>query len=183
MFHKLMKYSMLPVLALALVVGACDQVGEVTGPVASAPSLDEGGTPQGYTVIRESDASVGTVSGVIGAAGGKLVLGKHELWVPKDAVSEATTFTMDKPSDALRFKLTATRSVTNDVGSTGFAVPLKLVINFRYAIDTIDDPASLRVLWEKSDGSVEVQQTEIDTAGKRGIGYLNHFSDYVLAAP
>jgi hypothetical protein len=182
MLRKLMRYSLLPAMALALVVGACDQVGEVTGPGASAPLFEESES-EGFTVVKEKDASVGTVAGVIGSAGGKLVLGKHELWVPQNAVSGATTFSMTKLDGQLRFELTATQLLTNDIGSSGFAVPVKLVVSFKDASDQISDPSKLRIFWKKLDGTLEAQQTEVDVVGKKAIGYLSHFSEYVLAMP
>jgi hypothetical protein len=180
MLRKLMRYSLLPALALALVVGACDQVGEVTGPAPSAASLSE--DVNSFTVVKEKDLTVGTVSGIIGSGGGKLVLGKHELRVPKDAVSGSTTFSMTKASDELRFTLTATKLTTNDIGSAGFAKPVQLVVDYSEATN-ISDPSLLKVFWAKLDGSFEQQPTQVDVVGKKAIGYLSHFSEYVLAMP
>ena len=190
-----MKLSMLPFLALSLVLGACENFGGpdgLTGPEASAPAQDllgldvdlglDAGDPNGFTVVKEKDARIGIVTGVIGSAGGKLVLGRHELWVPANAVSAATTFTMSKLSGELRFSLTATRLLPNDVGSRGFAVPVKLVANFQ-GVSEISDPWKLKVVWLKSDGSGEEQPTSIDIAGKKAIGLLGHFSDYALVMP
>ena len=182
MIRKLMKLAMLPAMALSLVVAACDTAGEphlLTGPEASAPAADD---ITSYTVVKEKDVSVGVVTGTIGSGGGKLVLGKHELWVPRDAVSSATVFTMSKVGEELRFSLTATQLLTNDVGHRGFAQPVKLVINYKDAVN-VTDASLLKVFWAKLDGTLEAQTTEIDVHGYRAIGHLNHFSDYLLALP
>lgn len=191
MRSKILKLYALPLLALSLAVGACENIGGpdgLTGPEASEPSqsllgLDlDAEDPNGYTVVKEKDASVGVVTGIIGSAGGKLVLGRHELRVPANAVSGATTFTMSKLSGELRFSLTATQLLPNDVGSQGFAVPVKLVANFQ-GVSEISDPWKLKIVWLKADGSAQDQPTDIDIVGKRAIGYLGHFSDYALVMP
>ena len=182
MFRKMMKVAMLPVVALSLVVAACDPAGEpqlLTGPQVGAPASSD---VTGFTVVKEKDVSVGVVTGVIGSGGGKLVLGKHELWVPQGAVSGPTVFSMTKAGEELRFKLTATQLLTNDIGKRGFAQPVKLVINFKDAIN-VSDPSLLKVFWAKLDGSLEAQTTDVDIHGFRAVGHLNHFSDYILAVP
>ena len=183
MFRNVLKFAMLPVMALSLLVAACDTAGEIqplTGPQVGAPSFSDDVTS--FTVVKEKDVTVGVVTGTIGSGGGKLVLGKHELWVPKDAVSAATVFTMSKASDELRFSLTATQLLTNDIGSKGFAQPVKLVISYKDAVN-VSDPSALKVFWAKLDGTLEVQQTEVDLVGYRAIGSLGHFSDYLLGMP
>ena len=183
MFRNVMKFAMLPVMALSLVVAACDTAGELqplTGPQVGAPSFSDDVTS--FTVVKESDVTIGVVTGIIGSGGGKLVLGKHELWVPRDAVSASTVFSMSKASSELRFSLTATRLTTNDIGSRGFAQPVKLVISYKDAVN-VSNPSQLKVFWARLDGTLEAQQTDVDLVGYRAVGYLNHFSDYLLAMP
>jgi hypothetical protein len=185
MLRNFMKLALMPVLALALVAAGCDQAGDVTGPEQAGPAQILGLTltPSAYTVVRESDATLGTVTGVIGSAGGRLQLGRHELQVPAGAVSGPTTFAMTKLSvDELKFGLTATQLLPNDVGARGFAVPVKLVIDFGRAVN-VADASVLQVLWIKPLGGLEAQPTQIDFAGRRAIGELSHFSDYMLAVP
>lgn len=191
MRRKFIKMFLMPVLALSVALGACENIGGpggLTGPPAGEPSRDllgvlDGGSSNGFTVVKTKDASLGIVTGVIGPSGGKLVLGKHELWVPKGAVSSATTFTMSRDlGSELRFSLTATKLLPNDVGSAGFAVPVALVVNFQDA--TIEgDPSQLRIVWLKPDGSVQEQATDVDVIGKKAVGHLGHFSDYALVMP
>jgi len=185
MLRKLARFALMPVVDLALVAAGCDQAGEITAPAGSGHDELLGLTlpTSSYTVIRESDLSVGTVTGIIGEAGGRLVLGRHELQVPAGAVSGPTTFSMTKlDAGALKFDLNATQLLPNDVGSRGFAVPVKLVIDFGRAIN-VADAANLQVVWVKPLGGFEAQPTQIDIAGKRAVGSLTHFSDYMLAVP
>lgn len=190
MRSNLIKLSLMPFLALALALGACESVGGpdgMMGPEVASPSADwlevGGDSDVRYRIVREDDAARGTATGIIGSGGGKLSLGGHELLVPAGAVSGPTTFTMTKLDDELQVRLTATQLTLNDVGSRGFAVPVRLVLNFARAKEEIADPSKLRIFWLKHDGSFETQSTQVDIVGKRAVGYLNHFSDYALVMP
>ena len=186
MRKQLMKLAMLPAMALSLVLWSCDTLDDpasrLTGPEVGAATAST--TGKGFTVVKENDLSVGVVSGVIGSSGGKLMLGKHELWVPKDAVSGATTFTMTKiDGDQIRVKLTATKLLTNDVGSQGFAVPVKLTLSYHNAAEIPQDESLLRIVWIRLDGTVQEQLSNVEVTGKRVHAELGHFSDYALAFP
>jgi len=174
-----------PVLAIAAAFAACDAGDRqpLTGPDGSGPARVLGlGGSAGYTVVKERRATVGTVTGVIGPEGGRLLLGRHELRVPAGAVGAPATFSLTRLSATeLKFGLAATRVLPNDVGSRGFAAPVKLVVDFREA--EVSDPSVLQVLWAKLDGSVEAQPTQVDVYGKKATGDLTHFSDYMLAVP
>lgn len=180
---------MLPALALSLVLWSCDYAGDqdVLGPQVSLEESEvsegsEGGS--GFTVAKQKDLTVGTVTAVIGASGGKLTLGKHELFVPQNAVSAPTTFTMAKlDADNITVSLTATQLTTNDIGSQGFAVPVKLSLSFEEATGLPDDLSVLQIVWLKIDGTMEAQLSEVNVSAKRVRGTLNHFSDYALAWP
>lgn len=183
MKSKWMRISMLPALALSLVLWSCDYAGEqdLLGPQVGA-SFDEGGN--GFTVAKQKDLSVGTVSALVDASGGKLTLGKHELFIPKDAVSAPTTFTMSKlDGDHIAVSLTATQLTTNDIGSQGFNVPLKLSLSYEDASSLPADLSSMQIVWLKGDGTMEAQASEVLVTGKRVRGTLTHFSDYALAWP
>lgn len=184
MNRKLMKFSALSALALSLVMWGCDSLSEsaLTGPGDLSENLIVKTNGDGYTTARETNPSVGVVSAVIDQNGGKLILGKHYLLVPAGAVSGPTTFTMTKPSDALKVELTATRLLGNDVGSAGFAVPVKLGMSYHDASD-IPDPTLLKVRWAKLDGTFEIQPSVVDVHGKTVVGTLSHFSAYDIGFP
>lgn len=186
MKKQLMKLSLLPTLALSLVLWSCDALDDpsarLTGPEVGAVSQSTSGN--GFTVVKEKDLNAGVVSGIIGSSGGKLMLGKHELVVPKDAVSGATTFTMSKvDGDHIRVKLTATQLTTNDIGSRGFAVPVTLTLSYENAAELPQDPSLLRIVWLRLDGTVQEQLSDVDVVGKRVRAAVGHFSDYALAFP
>jgi len=182
-----MKLASLPVLALAMALGACQDAGRpeaLIGPSSGPARHIEGTDGKRYEAVRENYPVIGTAIGIIGPEGGRLVLGRHSLEVPAGAVSAPTTFKMIKLDDELQFKLTATQLLLNDVGARGFAAPVRLVINYGYAKDYIADPSALRIGWVKSSDTIEIQPgTSIDVTGKRAIGLLTHFSDYMLAVP
>lgn len=186
MRKQFMKLSLLPALALSLVLWSCDTLDDpasrLTGPEVGAASASSSGN--GFTVVKEKDTSLGGVTGIIDSSGGKLVLGKHELWVPKDAVSAPTSFTMAKvDGDLIRVKLTATQVTTNDIGSQGFAVPVTLKLSYEDAAEMPQDASLLRIVWIRLDGTFEEQLSEVNVTGKRVSAALGHFSDYALAFP
>lgn len=186
MRKHLMKYGFLPTMLLSLVLWSCDSLqdpaGKLTGPEVSAPSANTSG--KGFTVVKENDPNIGVVTGIIGSSGGRLVLGKHELTVPRGAVSGPTTFAMTKiDGDAIRVKLTATVLTTNDVGSRGFAAPVTLRLSYDNASELPQDEGLLRIVWIRWDGVQVEQPSTVHPLGKSVTADLGHFSDYALAFP
>ena len=107
MIRMLKRLSAVSALALAVFAWGCENVGEVTQP-SPRPGGQVYSTADGsrYMVAKERDPNVGAVTAIIGEAGGKLILDRHELWVPQGAVSGLTTFTLSKSdSDNLRVRL------------------------------------------------------------------------------
>src|SRR5690606_7794479 len=97
---KWMRRSSLTMLALLAALAGCES-GSDSGLLLepkheSEQILISWKFGNGYTVVRETEESVGAVEGVIGRAGGTLSLGKHLLLVPSGAVSRNTTFRMEK---------------------------------------------------------------------------------------
>lgn len=179
------KFSLLSALAASLFAAGCDAIQE-----PMEPRLSPGGmvvmstTGQKYTVAVEKDANAESVSASIGSAGGKLVLGKHELLISSGAVAEATTFTMQRSAeDPLRVKLTATRVTENDVGSVGFSAPVTLKLSFQNASDLPADLTSVSLIYFRPDGLIETLSTELDRNGHRVSSALQHFSLFGLAWP
>lgn len=184
MNRKLIKFSTFSALALSLVMWGCDSLSEsaLTGPSEKSEVLVTYTSSSGYTVARETDASVGTVTALIGPAGGALSIGKHFLSVPAGAVDAPTTFTMVKEPGSLKVDLTATRLLPNDVGHAGFPVPVKLGLSYESA-ESVPNPGALKVIWLKTDGTFEVQSSSVDVYGKLVVGSVNHFSAFAIAIP
>jgi hypothetical protein len=178
------KLSAVSALMLALTIWGCESVtdGALTGPSEASEILVTSTNSGGYTVARETDPTVGVVSAVIGQSGGALNLGKHFLTVPAGAVDGPTTFTVTKLSGELKVELTASRLLPNDVGSAGFRVPVKLGVSYESA-SAVPDASQLKVVWVKPDGTMEVQQSNVDVYGKVVVGSLNHFSAYAVVIP
>jgi hypothetical protein len=176
----------LAVTALTLLAAAC----ETGGPTQPAlePAVEQGvvysNSGQRFVVVKESDANIGVVTAVIGSSGGKLMLGKHELNVPKDAVRGPTTFTMTKlDGEYLRVRLTATELLLNDVGSKGFNVPLRLSLSYENAAELPDNLEELVVAWIRPDGVAELKASTVEVQGHRVRSDLDHFSEYALIWP
>lgn len=186
MLRNWMKLTAASTLALALVVTGCENLGEQRLLGTSEPSrvLIEQEKQDGYVIAKQTDSEVGTVSALIGAAGGKISLGHHQLLVPANAVSAPTTFTMTKlHADDLRMELTATQLTTNDIGSQGFAVPVELTLSYKSAAELPSDESKIQILWLKLDGTIEPQSSSVDVVGKRVKAPLGHFSEYSIGWP
>ena len=178
--------GILPLAAVFLALGACEDGGP-TQP-GLRPAAEEGvvynSSGTRFVVVKENDTNVGVVTGVIGSSGGRLILGKHELNVPRGAVSGPTTFTMTKiDGDHIRVRLTATQLTLNDVGSKGFAVPVTLSLSWENAASLPEDVASLLIAWIRPDGVAVTQSTTVEVQGHRARADLSHFSEYALVHP
>lgn len=172
-------------LFLTLAATACDSVSEseLTGPSRDPNADVVTYLLNGVRVVQETDATVGTVSGTFDGNGGILMLGQHKLIIPAGAVDRAVIFKMKKGSSALKFDLTATSPnslLSNNVGSRGFAVPVKLSINYDAA--NVGDPSAFKIVWMKLLGN-EPQPTSLDVSNHSIVGELDHFSDYALIWP
>jgi hypothetical protein len=128
-----------------------------------------------------------TVSVVIGSAGGSLTIPNvngsgvdFRLTVPSRAVSGPTRFTMTAlPGSFKIVDLTATASTllgTVDVGSRGFAVPVKLEIS-KSNLSTTSKP--LGIVLVLPDG--RIQEFPSNESGSYVTANLPHFSRWALA--
>lgn len=180
---KLLKRFGLYAIALSVVMAGCDGAkdGALTGPGSSSEVLITSTDGDGYVTAKETNPTVGVVSAVIDQNGGELRLGKNSLVVPAGAVDAPTTFTMTRADDEIRFDLTATRLLLNDVGAQGFLKPVRLKLSYHDASNvSSSNEGTLRILWEKGDGSFEAQQSFVETGIKSVTANLNHFSIYTL---
>ena len=121
-------------------------------------------------------------SAVIDAAGGTLTVGGHALFVPANAVSVPTQFSMQVvEAKAIHVKLKAWR-VSDGAAVTQFpVVPLEIRLNAGDVIVPDGYSMALAYLVDGSyDGRMEVQRGTYDAATKIFTGYLTHFSEYVI---
>lgn len=196
---KLQRYFV--ALALALTLGACENVADVTAPQLQPGSeslakgvngYGKGGkkAKQEYVYVTMADFEANPVSVELNNRGGVLNLADRViLEVPKNAVSGKVVFTMEKvPGDELIVKLSATSSkkgaTYNDVGSAGFNIPLKLTFRVPTDVALPDDPSALKVLYVG--GATPESQPTVVTATGATIdvtGDVTHFSPYAVGWP
>ena len=176
------RYAMMAV-ALSMVMVGCDSVQDsaLVGPGEKNDVLLTYRTEEGYTIARETDATLGVVSAVIDQNGGVLSIGKHLLWVPQGAVTAPTTFVMTKFPGEIKVDLSATRLLPNDVGNAGFLKPVRLTLSYADVANiTPEQLAAIKILWARPDGTFEQQQSYINQENKTVNANLNHFSIYTM---
>ena len=139
----------------------------------------------GYTVVRETEESVGSVQAVIGSAGGMLALGKHLLLVPEGAVTSPTTFRITKQDgDHVRLHLSASRYGDNDVGTRGFLKPVRLMLSYEGAANLSQaDIDEMRVMYIRPDQKIEPLPSLVNYYDRWVGSDLRHFSEYGIGWP
>jgi hypothetical protein len=139
----------------------------------------------GYTVVAETEETVGSVEGVIGSAGGVLALGKHLLVVPEGAVTGPTTFRITKQDgDHVRLHLKASRYGDNDVGARGFLKPVRLMLSYEGASNLSQaDIDAMRVMYIREDQKVEALPSLVNYYDRWVGTDLRHFSEYGIGWP
>ena len=186
---KWMRRAPLAVLALMFALAGCEGRGEsgllLEPKHESEQVLISWKSRSGYTVVRETEESVGSVEAVIGRTGGKLVLGKHVLIVPAGAVPAGTRFRIEKEDgDHVRLHLTASRFSENDIGRRGFARPVKLILSYEDAANVNLVSASLlQVMYVRPDEKVEALPSTVDFRNRSVATELRHFSEYAIGWP
>ena len=150
-----MRPGLLAALALATTLAACESVGDAGALLEPKHEQEQvlisWKLGNGYTVVRETEESVGSVEAVIGSSGGTLVLGGHILFVPQGAVDADTRFRIIKDDgDHVRLRLTASRNGENEIGRRGFNRPVTLMLSYEQAanvpVSTIRRSSRLSVL-------------------------------------
>jgi hypothetical protein len=179
MFSKI-RLATLSALAVTLIFGACENADQLTAPALDHKIGNERVVvteigDQGYKMVQETDPTVGTVTAVIDEKGGSLSIGGTTLDVPAGAVSGPTTFVVNRPNGELSYDFTATRRTLNDVGSAGFAVPLKLTISYGRVQRNMSAPT---IVWIRPDGHAEALATRVDKANRTMTAQITHFSIY-----
>lgn len=189
--RKQIRLLALPAVLLALVSWACTDIQQPLAP--SGASFTESTVK--YTVAKGlcDGGKTKTDSQVVQPnAGGDVGIAGNVLIVPKHATSKPTLFVMEAKnagcsgSAELSVKLTALEQDEKgewkvSVGHLGFQKPLELRMTFEPMTDPVD-PANLRVVWLKADGTQQVYSSTIGS-DKRIHTQLDHFSQYALAFP
>jgi hypothetical protein len=184
MNSKFAKFWGVGALALTLLVWGCDNVSDTALVGPKQKSSDVIVTDYyGFKAVRETDPAIGVVTSVIGREGGSLSIGQNTLTVPKNAVTSPTTFVMTKASDAVQVGLTATRVTLNDVGHAGFRQNLTLTLSFADGRVPDGTGGSLKLVWLRPDGSIEVLPSWTNRARTNLSASVDHFSDYGVGWP
>lgn len=139
------------------------------------------------TIITGPDANGDAAEKWIGSGGGTVTTAAYTLTVPAGAVSQSTRFRIE-PTNTGTYSvdLSAHRKggllglSLVEVGSKGFAKPVKLTINYANATN-VQDPKGLVIIYIRSDGTVVTQTTVVDTTAKTVTSGLSHFSRYAMA--
>ena len=139
----------------------------------------------GFTVVRETEETVGSVEAVIGRSGGVLSLGQHLLVVPAYAVTGNTTFRMEKEDgDHVRIHLSASRHGNNDVGKRGFNRPVKLLLSYEGAANlSSSDVEKMSVMYIREDQKIEALPSTVNYYDRWVGTDLRHFSEYGIGWP
>ncbi|HEX6924331.1 MAG TPA: hypothetical protein VF167_02825 [Longimicrobiaceae bacterium] len=185
---KWMRRSSLAVLALAAILGGCEQA---DSGLTLEPKHEEEQIllswkfGNGYTVVAETEESVGSVEAIIGPAGGTLALGKHLLLVPQGAVTADTKFRIVKEDgDHVRLHLTASRHGDNDVGRLGFRRPVRLMLSYEGARNVSSSQVNgLQVMYIRPDQKVEPLPSMVNYYDRWVGTDLRHFSEYGIGWP
>ena len=191
MQRKMLRWLPAPALALALLLGACSDIGDraadqLTGPQSA--HLNKSGR-NSLTKVRASLSTAGATvdEQELHASGGVLHAGSYWLVVPAGAINKPTVFRMAVRTDGVvGVTLTATQQVNGsyrDVGPKGFKKELILALSYEGTEEQVSDPTRLLVAWDRGDAGLTPVRSSVDTRLKVVYGFLKHFSDYALAFP
>ena len=183
---SLLKLSLAPVLALALLGGACSDQSTPSGLTAPEQAAFAKGGVKKLRKLSLTNPAPMQVTAKVGANGGVLQADQYFLVIPAGAVKGETTFSMDVGSNGVVSLLaTETRSDGSraDVGVVGFKKRLTLALYYGNAGEAITDAAKLQVGWVQSNGSLSPVAGRVDTSRKLVYGELNHFSAYAIIIP
>ena len=138
------------------------------------------------TIITGPDANGDTVTKWIGSGGGTLSTAAYTLTVPAGAVSKSTRFKI-APTNTGTYSVDLSAHEKGgllglsliEVGSKGFAKPVKLTVKYANA-NNVRSAADLVIVYISSQG-VEIQTSIVDTTAKTVSSGLDHFSKYAMA--
>jgi hypothetical protein len=139
------------------------------------------------TIITGPDANGEDAEKWIGSGGGTVSTAAYTLTVPAGAVSQSTRFRIE-PTNTGTYSvdLSAHRKggllglSLVEVGSKGFAKPVKLTMKYANATN-VQNPGGLVIIYIQPDGTIVTQTTVVDTTAKNVTTALSHFSRYAMA--
>jgi hypothetical protein len=190
-----MKRSFKALLAVALVVTPLlTSCSEARDPMGAAPSLEPqaglisdllGGTLKLLSVVLKGPDANGEAKAVwIGPQGGTISTAAYTLTVPANAVTKSTKFEIEPVNDGTyTVELHAYEQGLLglvDVGGKGFKKPVLLKYSYKNAVGVANE-SKLVILWVKPDGTIEVQNCDVNKSADTITGSLEHFSKYALA--
>ena len=155
--------------------------------LSSTDDAIEGGTlytqATGATLVSTESFESGTVTiAIVGPDGGTMVAGNHTLDIPRNAVSEATEFTMSVQSGHQIVVDLSARSVVSGDSVTQFPVPLALSLSYKGLIRNSDAKRLRNVyLVEDSPSLLLPLFTTVDKRNKILSSPIWHFSLYGMA--
>lgn len=167
-----------------LALSACTME-DATSPVGTRNSPSYDFTAGQYQLVIGTNWSNLEISSsrVIGAGGGQLTLGLHELVIPEGAVSKATVFRMSKKyGPHILVDLEATDQQSGRAVAD-FARPVELRLSYRFVPINGADLNRMTILWLKQGsetGELVPVPTYIDRKHKQLVGSLTHFSRYAM---
>lgn len=139
------------------------------------------------SLITGPDANGEDASAWIGSAGGTVSTAAYKLTVPAGAVSQPTRFRIEPTNTGVyAVDLSAHKKggLLNlsliEVGSKGFAKPVKLTIKYANATN-VQQPSDLVIVYIRSNGTIELQTSVVNTTAKTVTSPLSHFSKYAMA--
>ena len=183
--NHLLKLALMPVLALAVTVGACSDdatKGNLTAPEQA--DFARGGGKR-FHKVEVANPNAMTVTAEIDSRGGVLRADEYFLAVPRNAVRGKTTFTMEVSTDGV-VSLTAIETrgrVWVDVGANGFREKLTVGLSYGRSREAKASALDFKVVWLKDNGNVVVMPSLVDERARIVYGELSHFSRYALAEP
>lgn len=164
---------------------------EKKGPKVTGRNKD--GVEQEYTAAARKGGPSGQIASAwIDSSGGVLHLGGHTLYVPENAVSQGTRFSMREAQhtidgvSVLALDMHASRGNGKheaDVGAAGFNVPVTLCVSYADVDASIVFGDQADLIWYRgSEGVLETVDGVQNEAGQF-CGALDHFSLWGLAWP
>lgn len=180
-----MKFSLVTAALVTATLAGCE-MNRDSSDLVTNPQFEMAGSSRGVERVRGSvpaHVRAVTVASRIGPEGGILEHAGHRLVVPAGAVGEPALFRLSlTASGYVEVDLTATGTgnrASVDLGHAGFAVPVVLELSYAHA-EGVADPASLRVLWVKEDGTYATLTSRVDLDRRIVTARLDHFSKYAL---
>lgn len=175
-----MKRYAFATICAALLFAGCDSKSPTEAPLRNDDYVYNWGT---LRIVQSPTSITFSNSAVIGREGGTLVLGLHQLIVPRNAVSGRTRFKMTTAfSNSVIVDLEA-RDIATGATVSQFPLALQLKLNYLLLLVPPSQAHRLVVLWLKDsdpNGELIPVPTTIEPGRFYVVGWLTHFSQYAM---